>query len=156
MWRHKLRYYFLHYRCCPISQERYQSIKFDQSITWKMLLLKYHTQYVWRNSSQILLYKVKIKHIFGSTVWILIQFLFNLCSSWGYLWKYPSQCTQKEISKFSLLVLFDVILSLFLMFYSILFSTQNVDCWYTTYKFIYFDMNKEDKRYKFIYFEINK
>ena len=122
MWRHKLRYYLLQYTYCPISQERHQSIKFDQSITWEMLLLKYHTQYVWRNSSQILLYKVKIKHIFGSTVWILIQFLFNLCSSWGYLWKYPSQCTQRRYQSFlywSFLMLYSVCSWCFTRFYSV-------------------------------------
>ena len=37
----------------------------------------------WGNYSRTLLWKIKIEHISGSTVWNVIQFVFLACPSWG-------------------------------------------------------------------------
>ena len=49
-------------------------------LSWKIM------HKIWRRSySQTLLWKIKIEHISGSTIWIVIKFVFIICPSRGLL-----------------------------------------------------------------------
>ena len=79
---------------------------------WETFFLKNHTRNVVEKLAQIILYKIKIKHISRSTVWNIINSLkcYKVCFYWG-LPKYIKTkvlrtCFQKEVWSQSLCLIF--------------------------------------------------